>query len=372
MCKPSGVSIGTRPVELRLKIDKSGSVIYELIVPASEQADHLCGQCIDPWDPAKHRPKESFFPLRTDTGRIILWELNRPKLDPLPTLNAGASKKDIISQLSNAMLNSKPGCPVTIEPPQNESTDEKKQLDVGEVDFHRFHKQNRNSLFYGMLLGLVELSLHSPGEMSVESLRNKLVDYLCKHRTEKFHGKTLEEHAEQRLRRMPAAQTRATECADHSAVATRPGVDHHNTDQRHAKRRATSGAGPPHAVQEDAPMKRQKRNLDRSRSLRENADAACEFDKAAPDDLVAITRGLHGEGEEHETPLQERSGDHCNGETLETPLDDDSGNVAVFALADYVDAMKKVDGSECCNGDVLEMYLFAKALDVNVALYNRA
>ena len=345
-------------------------MIYELVVPASEQA--LCGQCIDPWDPAKHRPKESLFPLRTDTGRIILWELNRPKLDPLPTLDAGASKKVIISQLSNAMLNSKPGCPVTIEPPQNGSTDEKKQLDVGEVDFHRFHKENRNSLFYGMLLGLVELSLHSPGEVSVESLRKQLMDYLCEHPGELFGGKTLEEHAKERLRsRMPAAQTRVTECADHSAVATRPGVDHHNTDHRPMKRQATSGAGPSHAVQEDAPMKRQKRNLARSCSLKENADAACEFDNAAPDDLVTTTGGLHGEREEHEPPLQERSGDHCNGETLETPLDDDSGNVAVFALADYVDTMKKVDGSGCCNGDVLEMYLFAKVLDVNVALYNR-
>ena len=123
MSKPSGVSDGTRPVELTLKIDASdGSVIYELVVPASEQASS--GQCIDPWDPAKHRPKESLFPLRTDTGRTILWELNRPKLEPLPSLDAGATKKEIIAQLTNAMVNSKPGCPVTIEPSQNGGTDD--------------------------------------------------------------------------------------------------------------------------------------------------------------------------------------------------------------------------------------------------------
>ena len=68
----------------------------ELVVPASEQALHgQCPKCIDPWDPARHCPKESLSPLRTDTGRIVLWELNRPKLEPLPTLDAGALKKEM-------------------------------------------------------------------------------------------------------------------------------------------------------------------------------------------------------------------------------------------------------------------------------------
>ena len=88
-------------------------------------------------------------------------------------------------------------------------------------------------------------------------------------------------------------------------------------------------------------MKRQKCNP--ARSCSPGNAAACEFGKVAPDDLAATTGGLHGEREEHETPLQERDGRaRCNGETLESPLDDDSGNVAVFALADYVDAMRKV------------------------------
>jgi hypothetical protein len=36
---------------------------------------------------------------------------------------------------------------------------------VDHVDFHRFHKENKNGLFFSMLLGLVEQSVLAPGEV---------------------------------------------------------------------------------------------------------------------------------------------------------------------------------------------------------------
>ena len=114
---------------------------------------------------------------------------------------------------------------------------------------------NKNSLFFGMLLGLIEQSLQAPGEQSIEGLRKVLMDHLREHPKDVFNEMTLREHAETRFRSKPAT-TRSSERAA-AAHPIRAGA-RIVTPPRPGKRRTGRGADPSHAVQEDASSKRQR------------------------------------------------------------------------------------------------------------------
>ncbi len=55
LCKPSGLSFGTRPVELRTKLEANGKTTFELVIPENELKNHTS---VKPWDPEVHHPKE--------------------------------------------------------------------------------------------------------------------------------------------------------------------------------------------------------------------------------------------------------------------------------------------------------------------------
>ena len=68
------------------------------------------------------------------------------------------------------------------------------------VDLNQFHEHDKNKLFYGLLLGLLEASLLKQGSKSVQGLRRELMQCLMKiPLDQKLGSKTVEEHIKSRM-----------------------------------------------------------------------------------------------------------------------------------------------------------------------------
>jgi hypothetical protein len=242
LCRPAGDnSRGTRAIQLSWSEEKGAAVEKEDIEAAGQMSND---------------PKDDFHPLVSPDKRIILWELNRPKIDGLPALDHSLdeteAKADIISKLSEAMLaktqpktanlsfecveEGEGGQEGVVEnvplkedaefratflnpnncrrpsgsgggwmerPSGGEWMEEVKDNEFSpkyahipaEVDTHTFVDDN-DRLFHGMLKGLVMAGVSLAYEMSVKDLRNELMDWLKAHPNEKFRGKDLEEYTE--------------------------------------------------------------------------------------------------------------------------------------------------------------------------------
>lgn len=147
---------------------------------------------VEPYDPFKHPRSDILcFPIKPGGGRDIAWVIDRPELKPLASLpesDERDAREHILSTLYKEMF------------PSNARKCDKfkedcERWETEQVDYHPIHHDDKNNLFYSLLLGLVELSVLTPDAMSVQTLRWKLMAYLEKHNDEEFDGKTLEAHA---------------------------------------------------------------------------------------------------------------------------------------------------------------------------------
>jgi len=180
MVRPAGDSDGTMAIELFWCEETGKPEQKEIEAAGSMPEDSKC----------------DFSPLTSPDDRILLWELNRPKLEGLSaldhSLDENEAKADIISKLSEAMW------PIT--QPEPTMTSESKgnatetQYSPQEVDTYTFF-DDQDSLFHGMLKGLVIAGILPAYEKSVKELRKELMGWLEKHPGDDFQGKTLEQLA---------------------------------------------------------------------------------------------------------------------------------------------------------------------------------
>ena len=189
LCLPRAPNDGTKPIELRLEIKPDGSEQWDQIMNEDEiQADGSTStverKCVDPYDSEVHITKENLSPLPSGSSRTIVWELNRPMLEPLPELNDDMTKDQIISILLNEMI----GKSIDNETHFKEGGE---RISLDQVDIHQFHDKDKNNLFYALLLGLIVSSQLKPGKKSVQELRRELMHHL---RESIRDDKTLEEH----------------------------------------------------------------------------------------------------------------------------------------------------------------------------------
>jgi len=182
---------GTKPIELVANLQADGSLNWEEYDSAvawfepGEESTHSTErrtECsvsqgyVRSLDPEVHTVSQNnIYPFRSDCTRTIIWELDRPKLEPLSCLDEdkdNLTKEDLISSLYRNMITDKPDR----VPPVFEDGCEKISMD--QVDFHHFDQQDKHSLFYSLLLGMIESSRLAPGEKSVECLRRELMCHL--------------------------------------------------------------------------------------------------------------------------------------------------------------------------------------------------
>lgn len=119
------------------------------------------------YDPNKHTMKKNPSPLSSECSRNIIWELDRPALEPLTELNDDMTKDEIIPSLYQQMF-----------PSQLHNTIDYERLTMQQVDLHLFDRRDKNNLFYNLLLGLIDSSQLKPGGKSVEELRRELMHHL--------------------------------------------------------------------------------------------------------------------------------------------------------------------------------------------------
>jgi hypothetical protein len=232
MFRPAGDSDGTMAIELFW--------CEETCEPEQKE--------IEAAGPIPEDSKCDFSPLTSPDDRILLWELNRPKVEGLPALDCGLdeakAKDEIISKLSEAMwgkiqpktamisfecveegeggqegvvenvpLKEDAEFHATILNPNNsrrpsgggfmEQVEEddcspKHAYDPDEVDMHTFYDDN-DRLFHSMLKGLVLTGASHAYAKSVKDLRKELMDWLTKHPDERLHGRTLDQLALEKL-----------------------------------------------------------------------------------------------------------------------------------------------------------------------------
>jgi len=152
---------------------------------------------VKPYDPEVHTSKENIHPLPQSgaDSRTSVWELNRPELKALDDLDDGMTKEQIISKLYNEML------------PGARFEEGSERISRSQGDLHQFHEHDKNNLFYGLLLGLIEASQLKRGSKSVQGLRRDLMQCLMKIPLDrKLGSKTVEEHIKSRM------DSRAQEC----------------------------------------------------------------------------------------------------------------------------------------------------------------
>ena len=197
LCKPTALNDGTKPLELVLEHEHDET--YTINVLESEQerpkgsTSTTQQEFVGPYDPENHTPKEKLCsPLQSDSSRTIIWELDRPELDPLIPLEQDMTKEQIISRLFNEMLPSVDEQPLFEEGSQRVSR--------SRVDMHQFYEHDENNLFYGLLLWrLMEFSQLNTNYKSVQCLRRELMHCLRKMPLDsKFGNKTVEQHIRSR------------------------------------------------------------------------------------------------------------------------------------------------------------------------------
>ena len=178
MCRPAGESKGTRAIQLSWSEEKGKAV--EMDIEAAGQMPN--------------DPKDDFHPLLSPDKRIIVWELNRPSIDGLlsldHSLNEAEAKADIISKLSEAMWSKVQ--PKTAMKSQSEHDARATQYSPQEVDVYTFF-DDQDSMFHGMLKGSVTAGIMPAYDKSVKELRKELMDWLERHPGDRYQGRTLEQ-----------------------------------------------------------------------------------------------------------------------------------------------------------------------------------
>jgi len=198
MCYPRAPSNGTRPIEIRSEIRPDGEEIWNEVDPKvkswTEGTKTIKQEYVDPYDPEVHHSKENLYPLPSSNSRTTVLELNRPVLKPLPELAEGTTKEDIITRLYNAMFPDNPNKKLQF----GEGSE---SILVDQVDMlHIADEQDKNHLFYGLLLGLIESSQLKAGSKSVEELRSELMQCLMKLPFKcKLGDETVEQHIKSRM-----------------------------------------------------------------------------------------------------------------------------------------------------------------------------
>ena len=187
MFRPAGDSDGTKAIQLFWSEEKGKAEGMEKI-----EAAGLVPECL----------KYDLSPLASPDNRILLWELDRPKMDGLPALDYGLddeekAKAHIISKLSEAMwgeINSQSQCSYIVEC----DALGREHYSSDEIDTHTFF-DDHDCLFLGMLKGLVIAGVSPAYESSVKDLRKELMGWLEKHPGDDFRGKTLEQLALEKM-----------------------------------------------------------------------------------------------------------------------------------------------------------------------------
>jgi hypothetical protein len=111
-------------------------------------------------------------------------------------LDENEAKADIISKLSEAMWPITQPEPTMTSESQGNATET--QYSPQEVDTYTFF-DDQDSLFHGMLKGLVIAGILPAYDKSVKELRKELMDWLEKHPGDDFQGKTLEQVALEKM-----------------------------------------------------------------------------------------------------------------------------------------------------------------------------
>ena len=183
LCFPKALSDGSRPIEIAPSIQPLGNKQWDELDPYGteyiEKKVDLSTQKIeqeyvklsipDPEEPERYTTKEHIYPLKSDSSRTIIWELNRPQLKKLDELDDGMTKEDIILKLCEEMM-----------PGENSSVfrDASSRLAMEQIDLHCFDKDDKNNLFFTLLLGLIESSRLKAGKKSVQCIRSELMGHL--------------------------------------------------------------------------------------------------------------------------------------------------------------------------------------------------
>lgn len=187
MCYSKALVNGTKPIELVCETKDDGTLLWQELVD-DQYFVRPSGEY--------HKIKRNLHPLRADSTRTVVWELNRPEFteeNGLPELTADDTKERIISYLYKEMVNT----------PKQENIslvrDGCNCLTMEQIDLHQF-VQDKNNLFYNFLMGLIESSCLAPGGKSVECLRGELMNYLKSLACNLELGdKTVEQHITSRL-----------------------------------------------------------------------------------------------------------------------------------------------------------------------------
>ena len=302
LCYKKGLSNGTKPVELVYTIQPDGTIEWYELEPETEG----CGQYVR----SQHTSKNELFPLKSDCSRTIVWELDRPELEPLSPLAEDLSKDDIISSLYQQMLPDK--SKISVDQPNACFIfgDGCERISIEQVDLHKFNHDDNNSLFFSFLLGLVELSILAPGKESVQFLRGELMKYLSEHTNDIYDGKSLKSHA--------------MSCFAFAGLGTDLDDTTLNADN--------------------------VKSMDLVDTDSDTDEEMVDADDNSKPDVMP----------RRSTRLQ-----HNN----EAP--DKMQRVTSYSLSDYTEIMQNVIGEKCFRGGRLEIYLFAKVKNVNVALYKK-
>jgi len=200
LCYDKALNNGTRPIELRCTMQPDGTTQWDMLeksrteVQADGSTKIIVENHVEPYDPEVHTSKENLYPLPSGSVRTIVWELDRPKLKPLPELDDDMTKDQIISKLYNEML------PSTIAGEDTQFEEGIESISRSRVDLHQFYEHDKNNLFYGLLLGLIESSQLIPGSKSVEGLRRELMQSLREMPLDyKLGNMTVEQHIKSRM-----------------------------------------------------------------------------------------------------------------------------------------------------------------------------
>ena len=200
MFRPAGDSDGTKAIEL----------FWNTLTEESEEKK------MGAVGPTPEDSKYDFSPLTSPDSRTLLWELDRSKIEGLPALECGLddekAKADIISKLSEAIWD-------TVQPDYAKTpasrNEAKTQYSPSEVDTYTFF-DDQDSLFHGMLKGLVVAGVLPAHDKSVKDLRMELMNWLRRHPNDEFRGKTLERFVLEK-------SDHQTNLSDYIAEANQPG-----------------------------------------------------------------------------------------------------------------------------------------------------
>jgi len=197
LCFPKALSNSTRPIEIASSVQPDGTTQWDELDPygteyvtksyesieelqqSDESTKTLTQEYVKPYEPGDYTMKDNILPLQSDSSRTVIWELNRPKLKELDPLSEGMTKEDIISKLCEEMLSGEnKGNRESIR--SSVFMDASSRLTMEQIDLHYFDKDDKNNLFFTLLLGLIESSCLKAGEKSVQCMRRELMHHLSK------------------------------------------------------------------------------------------------------------------------------------------------------------------------------------------------